>query len=247
MKILSIGNSYSVDAQHYLYLLSREAKFPLTTGNLYIGGCPLSRHYRNMQTNEAAYQYYFNGVGTNRSASLREGVLADDWDVITLQQASYESQDYANYQPFLSELAAYVRRLAPKARLMLHQTWTCGASHERVARFGYGSASEMFSDIAASYAKAAEAIGAAGIIPAGAALEEALRLGAETVHAPDGIHASAGLGRLTLAETWLSYLSGKDLRNVKTPTLDVAISEQDIELAKLAAYNAVTSAGKTLV
>ena len=245
MKILSIGNSYSSNAQHYLYLLAREARIPLHSVNLYIGGCTLSRHYRNMLLDQPAYEYHMNGMNaTQRLLTLREGILSDDWDYITLQQASYESQDYENYQPFLDELAAYVRKLAPKARLLIHQTWTCAEGHERVRRFGYTSAEEMFGDISASYIKAAKAIDACGIIPSGAALIEALHLGAPTVHTPDGIHASAGVGCLTLAETWLSYLSEKDLRNVKTPTLDVDISEEEIEIAKKAAYNAVTAQKK---
>ena len=246
MRILSIGNSYSNDAQHYLYLLSREARIPLKCVSLYIGGCPLSRHWRNMMRGEVAYDYFLNGIKTERPVSLREGLLADDWDYITLQQASYESQDYASYQPYLDELAAYVRKLAPRAKLLIHQTWTCAEGHERVARFGFGSATEMFESIRAAYEKAAEAIGAVGTLPSGEALLEALRLGAETVHAPDGIHASAGIGRLTLAETWLTALSGKDLRAVKTPTLDVDISDAEIEIAKQAAYNAAIASGRRI-
>ena len=210
MKILSIGNSYSNNAQHYLYLLAREARISIKCASLYIGGCPLSRHWRNMMQDATAYEYFINGINTERFMSLREGLLSDDWDYVTFQQASYESQDYANYQPYIDELAAYVRKYAPKAKFLIHQTWTCAEGHERVARFGYGSASEMFESIRSSYKEAAEAIGAVGTLPSGAALEEALRLGAKSVHSPDGIHASAGIGCLTLAEVWLTALSGKE-------------------------------------
>ena len=47
MNILSIGNSFSQDAQRYLHRIAKADGCTLNTFNLYIGGCPLSLHYRN--------------------------------------------------------------------------------------------------------------------------------------------------------------------------------------------------------
>ena len=41
MNILAIGNSYTVDATHYLYKIAREQGVELDIYTLYIGGCSL--------------------------------------------------------------------------------------------------------------------------------------------------------------------------------------------------------------
>ena len=54
-----------------------------------------------------------------------ETVLADeDWDYVSLQQASPFSGMYETYEASLPELIEYVKaRLPKKTKLMLHQTW----------------------------------------------------------------------------------------------------------------------------
>ena len=59
--------------------------------NLYIGGCPLERHWKNMETGEAAYQYQKNGVLTERHISIEEALQEEEWDFIITQQASHDS------------------------------------------------------------------------------------------------------------------------------------------------------------
>lgn len=48
-QILSIGNSFSQDAQRYLHELAKSEGMDLQTVNLYIGGCSLERHFRNLK------------------------------------------------------------------------------------------------------------------------------------------------------------------------------------------------------
>ena len=54
-----------------------------------------------------------------------ETVLADeDWDYVSLQQASPFSGMYETMKPLCRELIEYVKaRLPKKTKLMLHQTW----------------------------------------------------------------------------------------------------------------------------
>ena len=55
MNILSIGNSFSQDAQRYLHQIAKADGVNIQAFNLYIGGCPLSIHYRNMLSEQPAY------------------------------------------------------------------------------------------------------------------------------------------------------------------------------------------------
>ena len=114
MQILAIGNSFSSDATRYLHRIARKAGDKLTVVNLYIGGCSLERHFRNMLTEERAYDLQINGESSGFRVSLKEALLNRAWDVVTMQQASPSSPQYDTYQPYLNELSAYVRRLAPR-------------------------------------------------------------------------------------------------------------------------------------
>ena len=70
MQILAIGNSFSQDATANLKRIADATKEDITVVNLVIGGCSLSRHYRNMLSEESVYSMEFNGVATGFFVSL---------------------------------------------------------------------------------------------------------------------------------------------------------------------------------
>ena len=211
MNILSVGNSFSKDAQRYLHSIAEADGHSLNTFNLYIGGCPLSLHYRNMLAGHKEYTLEMNGVSTGFKVSLEEALLNRNWDVITLQQASYESNNYDTYQPYISEIADYVRLCVPKAKIAIHQTWAYEEGSERLCgRMGYNSHSDMFADIEKSYKKAAEDIGADFIIPSGKVFQILTEQGVKNVHR-DTSHASYGIGRYALGLIWYGKITGNDV------------------------------------
>lgn len=232
MEILSIGNSFSADAQRYLHRIAKADGFNLTTFNLFIGGCSLSRHYRNMLSEAADYQLQMNGESTGFKVSLKEALLNRDWDIITIQQASAKSTDYENYQPFINKLVEYVRLCQPKAKIAIHQTWAYEQNSPRLNNtMGYNDQIEMFNDLEAAYKKAAQEIDADFIIPSGKVFQKLLESGIEKVHR-DCFHASYGLGRYTLGLLWYSILSGNDVADNTFCDFDEEISEADIATAK---------------
>ena len=85
MDILSIGNSFSQDAQRYLHRIAKADGYTLNAFNLIIGGCPLSLHYRNMISEERAYTLEMNGENTGLTVSLKDALLNRNWDVVTIQ------------------------------------------------------------------------------------------------------------------------------------------------------------------
>ena len=74
MKILSIGNSFSQDAQRYLHRLAKNEGVDMKTVNLYIGGCPLRSHYLNILDDTVAYEFQFNGQPTGLKVSIRQAL-----------------------------------------------------------------------------------------------------------------------------------------------------------------------------
>ncbi|MBR3994116.1 MAG: DUF4886 domain-containing protein [Clostridia bacterium] len=60
MNILSIGNSFSEDAQRYLHEIAESDGFDLDTYNIVLGGCSLSMHYENMTGKANPYDFHKN-------------------------------------------------------------------------------------------------------------------------------------------------------------------------------------------
>lgn len=86
---------------------------------MYIGGCPLERHWNNAAGDTAAYTYrkIVDGVRTEtKEMTLGRALGDEEWDIVTLQQASGKSGRYVTYQPYLRDLIAYVTRLGRQSR-----------------------------------------------------------------------------------------------------------------------------------
>ncbi|MBO5354526.1 MAG: DUF4886 domain-containing protein [Clostridia bacterium] len=238
MKILSIGNSFSQDAQRYLHRLAKQDGTKMKTVNLYIGGCSLQKHYLNMLDDNVAYDFEFNGEGTGLKVSIRQALVSDDWDVITLQQASHLSGRYETYSPYIEALAAYVRKYCPHSKILLHQTWAYEEESKRLTELAlFATSKEMLSAVCDSYSKAAQSIKADGIIPCGEAMMRAVELGIGKIHR-DTFHASLGVGRYLLALCFYKFLTKKDITGNAFDDFDVPVTEQEREIA-IRAVNSV--------
>ena len=232
MNILSIGNSFSQDAHRYLYKIARADKVTMKTINLYRGGCPLSRHYRNILSDSKDYLIEVNGEYSDVPVSIKDVILSQEWEVITIQQVSYESPDYETYQPYLDKVVEYIRLCAPKAKVVIHQTWAYEENSEKLNDImGYKSHSDMFRDLEEAYKNAAEAVGADFIIPSGELFEKMIASGIKKLHR-DTFHASLGLGRYALGLTWYKFLTSNAIENNTFNDFDEPISANQIEIVK---------------
>jgi hypothetical protein len=232
MKVLSIGNSFSQDAQRYLHRISVAAEAPIKCVNLYIGGCSLRMHYFNVLENEKKYQFEFNGENTGIFVTVKEALMSDSWDYVTLQQVSVSSAHWDTYQPYLSELAAYVKRYAPQAKLLIHQTWAYdNGAPQRLENAGFSSAKEMYDAVRVTYKKAAEEINAHGIIPSGYTVNLAIQNGIACPYR-DGYHLSAGAGRYLIGLLWFCYLTGKSPNGVPRIIPDQAVTDEEYAIIR---------------
>ena len=229
MKVLSIGNSFSQDAHKYLHRLAAAEGVAMKCVNLYISGCTLRTHYLNVLDNNKAYSFEFNGQVTGIRVSIAEALASDNWDVITLQQASHLSKDYSTYTPYIEALAEYVRKYCPHAKLYIHETWAYEAGSARLASVGCETPAEMLLAVREAYANAASAVMADGIIPSGDAMLAAVEGGIAKIHR-DTFHASRGAGRYLLALTWYRALTGNDIWNNRFDDLDEPVDEFEREI-----------------
>jgi len=232
MKVLAIGNSFSEDGTRYLYEIAKAAQVDMKVVNLVIGGCPLRLHFANSIENNRNYGMQLNGMSSGFKVSIREALLSDEWDVVTIQQASKFSVNYDSFQPYLNYMADYIRMHAPKAKLYLQQTWAYEEGSRRLCEeLKYEKAEDMFKDIQTSYEQAAKEIHADGIIPSGEVMYEMIKRGVEKVHR-DTFHAKLGIGRYALGLTWYATLTGNDVKNNPFANLMEEASEEDMQIAK---------------
>lgn len=232
MRILTIGNSFSEDATRYLHKIAAAASEDIEIVNLAIGGCSLEQHYHNMIEKNKSYLYFYNGCFMERIEELTQIVESQEWDVITLQQASHFSFNKETYYPYVTELVKYIRQAQPKARLLLQQTWAYEDGSDRLYNIaGYKTSDEMLADIKAAYEDAAHTAGFDGIIPSGEMFGALLKSGIDKIHR-DTFHASLGLGRYALGLLWFKTLTGKSVVDNSFCELDETVDEKEIEIVK---------------
>lgn len=232
MEVLAIGNSFSQDATRYLHRIARAAGETLNVTNLYIGGCSLERHYRNMLSGERAYMLESNGEQTGFPVSLEEALYNRKWDVVTIQQVSGKSVDPETYRPYIYTLTDMIREYAPKAKLLLHETWFYEQGSVRLTQeLGFSSEEEMLHKIQAAYAEIGKEINADGIIPSGTLFGKLREAGIPKLHR-DTFHATFGLGRYALGLLWYHVLTGKPVADNSFADPDEPISPEEYAAVK---------------
>lgn len=119
IKVLAIGNSFSQDAvEQYLYELAAAQGDSLIIGNAYIGGCTIERHYNNLILSKADYEYrkVVKGIRSNtKKVDLKRIIRDEQWDIISLQQASPYSGQPKSYARL-----AQLKRLVQSYTTNLH-------------------------------------------------------------------------------------------------------------------------------
>lgn len=245
LRILAIGNSFSQDAvEQYLYELFDAAGQKVIIGNLFIGGCTLETHYKNMQSGEGKYYYrkIVDGVKTEKSGvSIQNGLADEKWDYVSLQQASGKSGQYETYNPYLSELLAFVKSSVdnPSLKLMFHQTWAYASSSTHSEFPKYGSDQMTMYNAIMSTAKQAvnDNPDISIVIPSGTAIQNARTSFLGDSFNRDGYHLETTYGRYTAACTWFESISGTTVvGNVYAPQ---TVGNQEKAVAQNAAHLAV--------
>ena len=243
LRILSIGNSFSIDAQEWLYGIAKDGGYDVVSiGNLYIGGCSLKTHYDNSVSGDAAYTFYKNNSGTwsnEASKTMDYGILYDDWDYITLQQSSGNSGAASTYEPYVSSLISYVnnKKTNPDAQILWHMTWAYDEGY--AATSNYGSQAVMYERIiGAVKEKIVPNDNFAMILPSGTAVQNARTSFIGDTFNRDGFHLDYNYGRYLAGLTWFHKISGQPIDDI-TYIPNNSFSAEYLDVLKEAAKNAV--------
>lgn len=217
VNILAIGNSFSRDATAYLAQILRAGGVEARVVNLCIGGCPLERHWRNIETGRADYEYQVNGQIVERRVSIQQALEECEWDFIITQQASHDSGWADTYEPFLTLMTEYLRAQAPKAVLCLHQTWAYEQDSDHVNFMRYSRNQALMYRKLTDCCQAEAHRHALKLIPCGTVIQTLREKAPFRVQeggmslCRDGYHMHLIYGRYALACTWARALCGMDV------------------------------------
>ncbi len=242
LKVLAIGNSFSVDAvEQNLYELAYAEGDSLVIGNAYIGGCSIDRHWQNAQTEKPEYSYrkIIGGIKTTKdSTSLEDIIKDDDWDIITIQQSSPLSGMYESYAN-LPNLLEYISNEATNKhfRFAFHMTWAYAQNSTHSAFVNYEkNQMKMYNDIRETVKQVAKRYKIRKVIPVGTAVQDARTALGDSL-CRDGYHLSLTVGRYVAACTWCEFLTGKKvIGNAFHPGI---LSAEKVTIAQTAAHKAV--------
>lgn len=244
LKILAIGNSFSEDGiENYLYDLAKADGKKIIIGNMYIGGASIALHVRNSKEDKASYSYRKIGLDgqkkTTKDVSISQAITDEDWDYISLQQASPYSGQYEVIIKHLPELISYVNSLKKaNTQLLYHQTWAYqhDSNHKGFANYN-NSQSKMYAGITDVSKKISKMKEFAMVIPAGTAIQNARTSSQGDTYTRDGYHLELNYGRFTAACAWYEKLFKNDVRNNSFKPSN--ITENQAKIAKQAAHKAV--------
>jgi hypothetical protein len=184
LKVLMIGNSFSICVLKQMPQCAADAGHVLDLASLYIGGCPLEKHWANVKKsgdeNFKPYTFSYNYASVKnkedapvaslgRKTNIPQALKADKWDIVTIQQASPKSPFPETYEPFAKNLIDTIRQYAPQAEIVIQQTWSYTPYADFLGR-NKMTPKTMYTAVASAYAKLAERYGLR-VIPTGRAVD----------------------------------------------------------------------------
>lgn len=226
LKILTIGNSYSDDMMSYVGSLAAAAGISPNKLGMY-------RTYQGSGSLQNWCENYENGVilpatDPDRSCVKAYGnismittgtlaqILAQDWDIVILHQASKFAADYTSFNPYLTKLVGYIRENCTNQQVCI--AWQSVWSYKS----GYTSSGITYEDSEARWAEICDATkqmmhndGIDIIIPTGTAIQNARAFqelnpsfNAENTGevTRDGTHIEFGVGRYIIACTFFQTI-----------------------------------------
>lgn len=220
IKILAVGNSFSIDAMEYLWNILNDAGYEdIILGDLFIGGCTIDAHADNIKNNYPSYLYGKNTCGIwnwYENKTILDGILDEDWDIITLQQASGFSGQGDTYQR-KREIVEYAKANIknPNAKLYWHMTWAYDKNSPHIHFDFYEKNQDVMYNaiINAVKSEILSDNSFVGVIPSGVAIQNLRGYIGDNV-TRDSFHLSESHGRYAAALTWAKKLCNIDIDSV---------------------------------
>lgn len=234
MKILSIGNSFSEDTTSYVAEIAKLLGFSnVLVANLYIGGCPIHKHYDNLKNDLPAYRYDRNdGSGWTQTPEYKisDAIKDEKWDWISIQHGSSFGGRYTEEDSYkdLPRLVKEVKRLAAEdTKIAFNMTWVGEPMHDRPEMLAFERDQERyFNAICDITQRLVVPISDIDLVcPTGTAVQNARTTILNNRLNRDGYHLSKDVGRYLAGLAFVHALTGISADNVSWKPQGV--TEQD--------------------
>ena len=172
LKILGIGNSFLKNATNMLPSIVKDSGHELILGVAAPGGRTIQNHCEAALLGETNPQdpkaklYEYN----KQKMTLKEMLTAQKWDYVTIQQSSPTSFKIDTYRPYAQNLYDYIKKYAPQAEVVFHQTWAWRPDHNRM-NMDINPPGFMYQELTRNYNTIAKEVGIKKIIPVGNAFQ----------------------------------------------------------------------------
>ncbi len=245
LKVLAIGNSFSVDAMEYLYKIASDYGIQnIVLGIMYIPGASLSRHVECINNDLSDYVYYKNTNDSwyyqDSSATLLDGLLDENWDVITIQQVSGYSGIPSSYNGDIDTIINYVNehKTNDQAQIHWHMTWAyqSDSTHPDFVRYSSNQMT-MYNAITSTVQdRILTRTDILNVIPSGTAIQNLRTSYYGDTLTRDGYHLSLDVGRYTAGLTWFMSITGLSIDQIQYKP--IGVTETDLLAIKEAVQNA---------
>lgn len=242
LKLLFIGNSFSDDTIQWMYEIATDLGIEVVIENMYIGGCSIDTHYSNIINDKPAYQWVHrvnNSWVRTSNYTLAEAIVGQDWDFISLQQASGSSgipSTYSQLQYLIDEVRYYLID-EDHTQIVWNMTWAYqgNSTHADFAKYNNNQAT-MYEAICNSVqTKVLPIEDIKTVIPNGTSIQNARTSFVGDTLNRDGYHLSNDLGRYIAGLTALKALTGVDIN----PCAFSTVNSYQTLMAKESVNNAI--------
>ena len=199
LKVLTIGNSFSICLLHQFPQVARSMDLQLDLCSMFIGGCSFERPWQNVEkagnpdflpygikwsyascdhdaapvakvVRKVERKHHKTGKAyKDVGGNIPQLLKADRWDIVTIQQASHFSWQPDSYHPYADNLVKTIRELAPQAEIVVQETWSYTPWDGRLKKWGIDQ-NEMYAKLHAAYGDFAKANGFM-VVPVGTAVQ----------------------------------------------------------------------------
>ncbi len=251
IKILSIGNNYSLDSFNQLYALLKSAGVKnVDIAIMYYGGRSLNQHYYSI-IDPTGYADKLctlvrnnNGTWTETPNYTIDQILAEGgWDVISLQNSPTGAGDRQSATNIGSEfntlklMTDHIGEKCPNSKIVWFMTWPFEEGNTYLSVFN-NSRQFMYEEIVRCVQEKVLAKDTAihSVSPVGTAIMNAYTSNAKNYVYRDGSNLNKGLGYCVGALTWLCYLTGLSVEDV-----DLTVEDFDFDSPGIASSPGLAS------
>lgn len=240
LRVLAIGNSFSIDAMEYLDTIAKSQNKCLIYGNIIKGGCSLERHANNIKESVKEYSYIKSVLGertTTRMVNLNDFIDDEKWNCVSIQQVSHLQGMYDSYYPYTKEIISFLKNeLNWNFQIYFHQTWAYPVySEHKGFKYYHNDQREMLDSINVNVSRVTKQEKIKKIFFSGNAIQLLRETNGESVNR-DGFHLNV-LGRYAAACVWYETLFKESALKIKYKPSE--LSEEEALAAKKAAHTAV--------